>query len=73
VPVARSIMKEDDIYAELGEIISGKLGRASDAEVTIFDAAGIPIEDLAVAWDTYQKAAREGIGAYMDFVGLGNV
>lgn len=50
--------------------MTGKIGRISDEEITVFDAVGIPTEDSAVAWEVYQKAIQVGVGTYVDFIGL---
>jgi len=40
-------LKKEEIYAELGEIISGKKeGRISEKEITIFDSTGVAFQDL---------------------------
>jgi ornithine cyclodeaminase len=49
IPVASGKLKADVIYGELGEIVVGKLGRVSPAEITVFKSVGNAIQDLAVA------------------------
>jgi len=40
----------DDVYAELGEIVTGrKPGRTSDEEIIIFDSTGTALQDVAAA------------------------
>jgi len=63
IPIKRGIISQEDIYAELHEIVGGKKpGRTSDEEVTCWKAVGIAIEDAAVARLVYDKAKKEGIG-----------
>lgn len=63
VPIKRGIISQENIYAELHEIVGGKKpGRTSDDEVTCWKAVGIAIEDAAVAKLVYDKAKKEGIG-----------
>jgi alanine dehydrogenase len=63
VPIKRGIISQENIYAELHEIVGGKKpGRTSDDEVTCWKAVGMAIEDAAVAKLVYDKAKKEGIG-----------
>jgi alanine dehydrogenase len=52
-----------NVHAELGEILTGaKPGRESDDEITVFDATGIALQDLAVAACAYAAALERGVG-----------
>jgi ornithine cyclodeaminase/alanine dehydrogenase len=63
VPIKRGVISQENIYAELHEIVGGKKpGRTSDDEVTCWKAVGMAIEDAAVAKLVYDKAKKEGIG-----------
>jgi len=63
IPIKRGIISQENIYAELHEIVGGKKpGRTSDDEVTCWKAVGMAIEDAAVAKLVYDKAKKEGIG-----------
>ena len=69
VPFSRGIIKESDIYADIGEIVTGKKkGRASDEEITIFDSTGLAIQDIATAWMIYQKAIKKGLGKEVELL-----
>jgi alanine dehydrogenase len=69
VAISEGVLKESQICAELEEVIMGqKTGRTSDTEVTVFDATGIALEDVSVAWEVYKKAKRDGMGEYRRFV-----
>jgi len=60
VPLRKGLYHKDQIWATLGEIITGaKSGRKGEAEITVFDSTGLAIEDIATAWLIYQRA-REG-------------
>lgn len=73
VPLVKGIIKKEDIHAELEEIVTGKKeGRVSGDEITLFDAAGLAIEDVAVAWYAYKRAEKEGIGNFVDLIGVGS-
>ena len=48
-----------DIYAEIGDIVSGKVkGRLSNEEITVFDTTGMAIQD-AVTVNAVLMRARE--------------
>jgi alanine dehydrogenase len=65
VPVSRGIFKVEDIYATLCQIVGGKIiGRTNNKEITVFDATGIAIEDIAVARLLYEKAKKQN-NAYL--------
>jgi len=69
VAISKGVIGAEDICAELEEVIARrKEGRTSDAEVTVFDATGIAMEDVVVAWETYNKAKKNGVGEYRRFV-----
>jgi alanine dehydrogenase len=63
VPLAKGLIKKEDIYGELGEIVSGKKpGREREEEITIFDSTGLAIQDLYTASLVYKEAKRKKIG-----------
>lgn len=49
IPMKEGRLTPSVIYAELGEIVAGKPGRASSDEITVFKSVGNAIQDLAVA------------------------
>src|SRR5208337_4178759 len=50
IPIKNGVISQDDIYAELHEIVGGeKPGRASQTETTCWKAVGLALEDAAVA------------------------
>jgi len=62
------ILKPDGIYAELGDLLTGrKPGRQSANEITIFRSLGLAIEDVAVAKHLYDLALRKDRGLDVDF------
>jgi alanine dehydrogenase len=64
------VVTKDDVYAELGEIITGnKPGRTSDEEVVIFDSTGTALQDVAAAAVVYEKAVRAGVGVSLNLAG----
>src|SRR6266436_6999419 len=66
--IAKGLMRKEDVYAELGEIVAGKkTGRTTDDEIIIFDSTGVAIEDAVAAAAAYEKAQTAGIGTYFQF------
>ncbi len=50
VPLEKGIIKKEDIFASLDEIVSNKkIGRENKDEITIFDSTGLAIQDLYTA------------------------
>jgi ornithine cyclodeaminase len=48
--LAGRLMREEDVYAELGQIVAGKLrGRTRDCEITVADLTGVGFQDTAIA------------------------
>ena len=63
IPLKEGSIKKEDIYAELGEIVTGKKpGRTSDDEITLYKATGLAIQDVGTAYKVYQLAKKKGIG-----------
>jgi ornithine cyclodeaminase/alanine dehydrogenase-like protein (mu-crystallin family) len=55
-----SMIKESDIYAELGEVLSGsKEGRPSDNDITLFKSVGVAIYDMARPYDVFLRSPKE--------------
>jgi ornithine cyclodeaminase/alanine dehydrogenase-like protein (mu-crystallin family) len=55
--IAAGVMRREDVYAELAEIVSGaKPGRTTAHERFIFDSTGTALEDLAAAEVVYRRA-----------------
>ena len=66
--IARGLMRKEDVYAELGEIVAGeKSGRTADDEIIIFDSTGVAMEDAVAAAAVYEKARAISIGTYFEF------
>ncbi len=56
--IKRRIIAEQDIAAEIGEVITGqKPGRISPTDITVFDSTGIGLQDLATGALALEKAA----------------
>ncbi|MFC1870255.1 ornithine cyclodeaminase family protein [Chloroflexota bacterium] len=69
VPIARGLLHTDEVYASLGEIISGqKKVKRDEKTITVFDSTGAAIEDVAVARLIYDRACQSGNYLTVDFV-----
>jgi len=70
IPLKAGVITEEDIYAELGELVTGtKPGRTSDSEITLFKSVGLGIQDCATAWLAYTRAKEKGIYKEVDLFG----
>lgn len=57
IPIKEGVITKEHIYAELGEIVSGKKkGRENESEITFFKSVGLAIQDAAAAKLAYMKA-----------------
>ena len=66
--IAQSLMRKEDVYAELCEIVAGqKTGRVADDEIIVFDSTGVAIEDAIAAAAVYERALANHIGTNFDF------
>jgi alanine dehydrogenase len=66
--IAKGLIRKEDVYAELGEIVAGKkCGRTSDDEIIIFDSTGVAIEDAVAAVAVYEKARAASLGTHFQF------
>ena len=53
----------DPIAGELGDVILGRIaGRRNETEITVFEALGLGIEDVAAAAHVYARATARGEG-----------
>ena len=63
IPVKKGVIKEADIAGEIGDILAGKAeGRQNDDQITIFDATGVALLDLATALLALKEAEKKNIG-----------
>jgi len=66
--IADGLMRKEDVYAELCEIVAGqKTGRVADDEIVVFDSTGVAIEDAVAAVAVYERALANDIGTVFDF------
>ena len=63
VPWDAGTVGDDDLYGELGEIVTGdRPGRTDDDGVTGFDSTGLAIQDVAAAHVVYEHANQDDEG-----------
>ena len=62
------LFKDEEVHAELGDILSGeKSPRENDDEIIYFNAVGAGILDIAIAARCYMAAQKEGKGVSVPF------
>lgn len=63
VPISKGSLSVEDIFGELGEVITGKKkARMTDSDITVFDSTGLAIQDIATADMVYRKALEANMG-----------
>jgi ornithine cyclodeaminase len=61
-------LTENNLHAELGQIVAGKKpGRARDDETILFWHRGLSLSDIALGAALLDKAARQGLGQTLRF------
>lgn len=69
VPIRQHIFSIKEIYAELGQIVSGqKPGRKSESEITVFDSTGLAIQDVVTANLAYKLALERKVGIELEMI-----
>jgi len=64
---AEGLLEDSDIYAELGEIVTGnKNGRENENEFIYFNSIGMALEDITVAKRIYENALAKGLGTSLE-------
>lgn len=60
IPLEEEIITEKHIIGSIGELLLGKIrGRQSDHDITVFDALGLAVEDVASAKMVYLETIAE--------------
>jgi len=69
VPWSQGVIDADDIYGEIGEIVTGvKDGRTPEDGVTVFDSTGLAIQDVAAAHVVYEHAFENDNGTAFELI-----
>lgn len=56
IPLKEGLITEDHIVGSVGELLAGRIeGRTDDSQITMFDALGLAIEDVACAKYVYEQ------------------
>lgn len=67
IPIKKKIISQQDIAGEIGDLILGKVnGRQSDGEITIFDATGMALLDIAAGKAALELADAKGLGTKIE-------
>lgn len=65
--LAGGVIRPEDVYAELAELVVGsKPGRTTADEIIYFDSSGVAVQDIACAAYCYRKAEELGMGTVVD-------
>ncbi|MHA2025814.1 MAG: ornithine cyclodeaminase family protein [Candidatus Thorarchaeota archaeon] len=68
--LAKGLIEESNIHAEIGEILNGnKTRREDDNEITVFDATGLSAQDIAAAKIVFDAAKKKGLGKRFNLLG----
>ncbi|MFC1802998.1 ornithine cyclodeaminase family protein [Thermoproteota archaeon] len=63
IPKEEGVISEENIYAEMGEIVAGKKkGCEYPDEITMFKATGLAIQDVGTASKVLELAKAKGVG-----------
>jgi alanine dehydrogenase len=66
--VERGLLSEDNLHAELGQIVAGaRTGRQSDDERILFWHRGLATTDLAVGQLLYERAVEREVGTMLHY------
>ena len=66
--VDQGLLSEENLHAELGQIVAGKKpGRESDDETILFWHRGLATTDIAVGHALYERAVERGIGTTLRY------
>lgn len=69
VPFKKGLISKKDIYADIGEIVTGKKkGRTNKDQITVFDSTGLAIQDVAIADLIYKLAIKNKKGRWVRLV-----
>jgi alanine dehydrogenase len=69
VPYAAGDLTDDDIHAELGDVVIGAAAGRTDADgISVFDSTGLAIQDVATAHVVYEYAQEHDVGTPFELV-----
>ena len=66
LPIKQGISSPQQIRGEIGQVLTGQIkGRISPEEMTIFDATGLALLDIAVGKLVYTNSLKHGWDKYI--------
>ena len=69
LPLSQGMLKREDMWAELGQIVAGlKAGRTNNEEITVFVSTGLAIQTAVAANIVYKKAMAHGLGQMIELL-----
>lgn len=67
IPLNKGEVTMNDFMGEVGSVMLGKLeGRTNEQEITLFETIGISVEDIAAAYQIYEKAKEQNLGVWLE-------
>ncbi len=67
IAMQKGVIREADIYAEIGEIAAGLVpGRERAEEITLFKSVGTAVQDVSVARAVFDAAERLNLGTQVE-------
>lgn len=67
IPLKKGVIEKKDIIGEIGGLILGDAkGRISDEQITIYDATGMALLDIAAAKAALELAEEKGLGTVVE-------
>jgi alanine dehydrogenase len=66
-PIRRGVITEDDIHAEIGELVLGlRPGRTTPEQITLYKSVGVAVQDAAAAALVLARARKRGVGVEVE-------
>ena len=57
------LLTEGEVHGELGSVLCGNIpGRTREDEVTLYDSTGTALQDVALGFDVFERALKQGTG-----------
>lgn len=67
-PIQEGFFTEQQIHAELGQLVEGsKVGRSDDTQITLFKSVGLGVQDALAAQLVLENAEKMNLGTFVDF------
>ena len=67
IPMNKGEVRKEDFMGEVGKVMLDQLeGRMNEQEITLFETIGISVEDIAAAYQIYEKAKAQNLGVWLE-------